>query len=334
MSPRSNDYDWYRIVRIKKEDQQYYIGFAVKCTCGRPPKPCICKPQLNSNGTETGDICFNRRTYLDGGARRPAPTFDILVKRAIENHTPMIKGREVQDKGRYSHKKILRWKLPENGGTAKRQPTVYPDTKTTKHAKNAKNTTNTTNAKSSRQKGKKKIHISANKIPIFKPTGDVPNVKISRQLFDVFGVFTEVNPIPFPESNRMNDCPFVFSEAGGLFLPEMWKSDFRWNQIASESRSSLWFRNSNRQIEGTTKIDTKNELTNPTNPTNLTNPSSTDCIEPLSPSNPSSPSSPSDCTHKLLEKLQSYIPHLSHGQVVPWIWAKDTKFTGIIVGNK
>jgi hypothetical protein len=116
---------FYRPTKMTGMDGgEYYIGFAKRCTCGKPQKGsmCICKPKsVKSNGIETGDIFFDKKSYSDESIQG-APPFGYLAQ--LFAQYPMILGYETDDTGRNSDKKRLIWKIPRIRVKAYQLPTI------------------------------------------------------------------------------------------------------------------------------------------------------------------------------------------------------------------
>jgi len=114
-------FNYFRVTRTTGMDRGlYFIGFAKLCKCKKPPLPCECIPDArNSNGIESGDIFFDRKSYIG----KDAPTFHQLKE--LFNTSPIIMGYPEEDTGRKnSGKMILRWKMPITDIQAQQIPVI------------------------------------------------------------------------------------------------------------------------------------------------------------------------------------------------------------------
>lgn len=124
----SIDRDFYRIVCIQVPDgENYFEGYAKKCTCGgvggggsgeggEGENVCVCEPELDDSGNETGDIFFNTRSFIGEFS-------EYLDSERLINF-PIIEGFEEDDRGKHKGKKILRWKMVDKDVSVLKKPNV------------------------------------------------------------------------------------------------------------------------------------------------------------------------------------------------------------------
>lgn len=213
----SNNFSYYRIVSIIKQDKKFFIGFANKCVCGRPPNPCVCRGLTNSKGHESGDICFTRWTYMAHPnsifKKHTGPTFDEIVNKILPDRKSIICGIEVPDTGKYKSRNILKWFIPKKQIKGHRNPSIESE----QELKLERECSNRSFIKLNKD----------SRIPEFNPTTNVKSTKSTNRTKT-----TKSTKPTKPPYIKMKDTtiPCVFSEASGGFVPKIWKSDVVWGR--------------------------------------------------------------------------------------------------------
>lgn len=210
-------FKYFRPTRVTGMDGgQYFIGFAKQCKCTKMPLQCECKPppsSINSNGIESGDIFFDRKSFIGGPE---PPTFQQL--KHVFKSTPIIMGYSEEDTGKKnSGKMILKWKIPSIGIPALQIPVM--DLKKETQFKFSPNLSQSQPQLHSESPNTgpmtSKMLVSAPIfIPkVFEPKGNSQKLRCSTQLH-------QLHCVNSGDNIRSNNL--VFSEANGTFTHSMW----------------------------------------------------------------------------------------------------------------
>lgn len=229
-----NRFKYFRTTKLTGMDNgQYFIGFAKECVCGKPPSPCICKPKSVTNGVESGDIFFDRKSYCCSDTEE-WPTFEFISE--LFKRYPIILGYKEDDAGRKnSGKKILKWKIPKISIRSRRLPAIdiKKDTRSRRTSPQTQVLVRVRNPVHSLKKIKPKnldrmkVHAAA-----FVPT-DPSN---ANAILKSFGN-------RWSNANNANN-ETLFSSASGTIVSETWRnSNNMWidsDVLAKESRLHKW----------------------------------------------------------------------------------------------
>jgi hypothetical protein len=261
---------YYRIVTLEQKDEDFYIGFARKCVCGNTPEPCVCNPNIAKNGIESGEIYFDRKSFIN--IDEESPLFCELTQRigTISYPTPIIYGYEESDTGVHKNKKILHWKLPKIPIIAQRLPDIthnnkkfngYLD-KIEEYPALPNQIPQLAPLESSENKlgacwmniGKTRLRknkiLANSSIPEFRPKKKHSNTHHHKciSLVKQEHPFNNAQRAKRAQQEYEKNHRKVFSEISGVMVEGMWKSDISWKKIREKSRTQWWTQNDDIDI--------------------------------------------------------------------------------------